>query len=173
MIRRSALPALVVVAAVAVAGWSQSACGAVVELEKVVEISAAQSGYVDLGLVDGQTKLVPAASILIKNIGPEQLDGIQLSAAFWRVGEDGQKDELQVPHLVAKDLAAGATSQPIPLQANFGYTLAGARADFFQHSGFVDFTIKVFGKTGGRIAKLGEIKVDRKILAKDAIVPTK
>jgi hypothetical protein len=75
--------------------------------------------------------------------------------------------------LVARDLAPGATSDPIAIRANFGYKLEGARADFFNHSMFVDFTIKVFGKVSGRIYKVGEVTVERKILPKDAAVPTK
>jgi hypothetical protein len=116
---------------------------------------------------------VPYANLRIKNTGAVPLDGFQLSASFWRTGEDGQKDEIQLPHLVAKDLAPGAVSDPITIRANFGYTLAGARADFFAHSMFVDFTIKIVGKLNGRMYRVGEVRVDRKIVSKDAVVPTK
>lgn len=156
----------------AVAVIPAAGCGAAPELDKVVTIAESQSGYVDLGIVNGQTKLVPSATIRVKNTGTTPLNGFQLSASFWRTGEDGQKDETQLPHLVAKDLAPGAVSDPIVIRANFGYSLAGARADFFSHSLFVDFSIKIFGKTAGRIYRIGEVKVDRRILAKDAVVPT-
>ena len=79
---------------------------------------------------------------------------------------------MQTSHLVARDLAPGATSDPIQVRAKFGYKLEGARADFFAHSLFVDFTIKVFGKINGRMFRIGEVTVDRKILPKDAVVPT-
>ena len=83
------------------------------------------------------------------------------------------KDENLLTHLVAKDLAPGATSEPIVLRANFGFTLDVPRSEAFANSYFKDFTMKVFGKVGGRIAKLGEFTVDRKIVAKDSVVPTK
>lgn len=147
-------------------------CGSAMPLDKTVEFTEVQSGYVDMGIVNGQTKLVPYTSLRIKNIGTEPLDGFQLSASFWRAGEDGQKDEVQLPHLVAKNLAPGAVSDRITIRANFGYTLAGARADFFAHSMFVDFSIKVFGKINGRMYRVGEVTVERKIVPKDAVIPT-
>lgn len=156
----------------AVAVIPAAGCGSGAELDKVVTIAESQSGYVDLGIVNGQTKLVPSATIKVKNTGTTPLSGFQLSASFWRTGEDGQKDETQLQRLVAKDLAPGALSDPIVIRANFGYSLAGARADFFNHSLFIDFSIKVFGKTAGRIYRIGEVKVDRRILTKDGVVPT-
>mgnify|MGYP006271375181 CR=1 FL=1 len=166
--RWSVLGALVIGASLVMA----AACSDAPALDKAVQIAESQSGYVDLGIVNTQTKLVPYASIRVKNLSDKTLSGFQLSASFWRTGEDGQKDELQLPHLVAKDLAPGAVSDPIMIRANYGYSLAGARADFFSHSLFVDFTVKVFGKIAGRVYRIGEVKVDRKIIAKDATVPT-
>jgi hypothetical protein len=170
MPRRILLGALLAGALVALAPLT--ACSSAPALDKAVQIAESTSGYVDLGIVNGQTKLVPYASIRVKNVSDQPLTGFQLSASFWRTGEDGQKDELQLQGLVAKGLAPGAISDPIIIRANFGYSLAGARADFFKHSLFVDFTIKVLGKTAGRIYKIGEVKVDRTIIAKDALGPT-
>jgi hypothetical protein len=170
-LRRSIL-SVALATAVCVALLPVTGCGTAAPLDKSVEFTEVQSGYVDMGLVNGETKLVPYASLRIKNIGTAPLDGFQLSASFWRVGEDGQKDEMQLPHLVAKNLAPGAVSDRITIRANFGYTLAGARADFFAHSMFVDFTIKVFGKISGRMYRVGEVSVERKIVPKDAVVPT-
>jgi len=91
-----------------------------------------------------------------------------MSSSYWLVGDDGMKDENLVQHLVAKDLAPGATSEAILLRANFGFTPEMSRAEAFNSSYFRDFTMKIFGKIGGRIAKLGEVTVERKILPKDA-----
>jgi len=157
----------------AVAFLSAAGCGSDVALDKSVQLVDVHSGYADLGIVNGETKLVPSATVRVQNTGASTLSGFQLSASFWLKGGDGEKDELVLPHLVARDLAPGATSDPIAIRANFGYTLEGARADFFAHSKFVDFTIKVFGKVGGRIYKVGEVSVERKILPQDAGAPTK
>jgi len=160
-----------VCAALAVALMPAAGCGSQVQLDKVIEIADVHSGYVDMGLVNGETKLVPSATVRVKNIGTSTLSGFQLSATFWLVGGDGEKDETLIQGLVAKDLAIGALSDPIAIRGNFGYKLEGARADFFSHSLFVDFTIKVLGKINGRVYRLGEVKVDRQILQKTAAVP--
>ena len=114
--------------------------------------------------------MVPEATLRVKNVGTRSLPvtGFQISASYWLVGDDGMKDENLVTHLVARDLAPGATSDPIVLRANFGFTLEVPRAEAFQNSYFRDFTMKVFGKVAGRTAKLGEFTVERKILTKDA-----
>ncbi len=164
---------LLALAAVSTFLVTSAACGPEVDLATSVELVDIQSGYYDMGIVDGQTKLVPQASVRVKNISDRDLPGFQMSASYWLVGDDGMKDENLVTHSVAKDLAPGATSEPIVLRANFGFKLEVSRAEAFSNSYFRDFTIKVFGKIGGRIAKLGEVNVERKLLAKDATTPSK
>lgn len=162
--------ALAAVSAVLV---TSAACGPEVDLAKSVQLVDIQSGYYDMGIVNGKTKIVPQAIVRVKNVSDRALPGFQISASYWLVGDDGMKDENLLTHNVAKDLAPGATSDPIVLRANFGFTLEVSRAEAFQNSLFRDFTMKVFGKIGGRMAKLGELTVERKIVPKDAVVPTK
>ena len=147
------------------------ACSSV-DLSKTVQITLATSGYYDLGVIDGKTKIVPGASVRVKNLGTAPLDGFQMSASFWIVGDDGMKDEIQMMGLVAKGLAPGAESEPIVLKASHGYTLDVPRSQAFQNSLFRDFTIRVLGKTGGSIVRLGEFKIEQKIFPKDGAVPT-
>jgi len=161
----------VAVASLFLAG--SAACGPEVDLAKSVQLVDIQSGYYDLGVINAKTKLVPQAVLRVKNVGDRALPGFQISASYWLVGDDGMKDENLVTHMVAKDLAPGATSDPIVLRANFGFTLDVPRAEAFQNSYFRDFTMKVIGKIGGRMAKLGEIKVERKIVAKESASPLK
>ena len=150
-----------------------AACGPEVDLAKSVQIVDVQTGYYDMGVINGKTKMVPQAIVHVKNVSDAALPGFQMSASYWVAGDDGMKDEMLVTHAVAKDLAPGATSDAIVLRANFGFTLEVPRAEAFQNSQFRDFTIKIFGKVGGRIAKLGEVKVDQKIVPKDSGAPTK
>ena len=72
----------------------------------------------------------------------------------------------------AQRLAPGAESEPIVLKASHGYTLDVPRSQAFQNSLFRDFTIRVLGKTGGSIVRLGEFKIEQKIFPKDGAVPT-
>jgi hypothetical protein len=150
-----------------------SACGPEVDLAKSVQLVDVTSGYYDMGIINGKTKIVPEAIVHVKNVSDRTLPGFQMSTSYWLVGDDGMKDESMVQHLVAKDLAPGATSEAILLRANFGFTPEMSRAEAFNSSYFRDFNMKVFGKIGGRIAKLGEVNVERKILPKDATSPSK
>lgn len=159
---------LLALAAVSVALTSSTACGPEVDLAKSVELVDIKTGYYDMGIVNGKTKLVPQAILHVKNNGDRALSGFQISASYWVTGDDGMKDEMIVQHFVARNLAPGATSESVVLRANFGFTLEVSRAETFTNSSFRDFTMKVFGKTSGRIAKLGEFMVERKILPKDA-----
>lgn len=161
--------ALTAVSAVFVAS---TACGPEVDLAKSAQIVDVQTGYYDMGVINGKTKMVPQAIVHVKNVGDRTLPGFQMSTSFWVAGDDGMKDEMMVQHSVAKDLAPGATSEAILLRANFGFTLEVPRAEAFSNSYFRDFTMKVFGKIGGRIAKLGEFTVDRKIIPKDSGTPS-
>lgn len=158
------------IVAVALALAASSACGAEVDLATAAQLVDVQTGYYDMGIVNGQTKLVPQAVVRVKNVSDRALPGFQISASYWLVGDDGMKDENVIAHLVARDLAPGATSEPVLLRANFGFTLEVSRAEAFSNSHFRDFSMKVFGKIGGRIAKLGEFTVERKVILKDAAV---
>lgn len=164
---------VVAVASLLLAG--SAACGLEVDLAKSVQLVDIQSGYYDMGIINGKTKMVPQAMLRVKNVSSRSLPatGFQISASYWLVGDDGMKDENLVTHLVARDLAPGATSDPILLRANYGFTLEVPRAEAFQNSYFRDFTMKVFGKIGGRMAKLGELTVERKIVPKDPAAPSK
>jgi len=160
-------------AAVSVALVALSGCGPEVDLAKSAKIVDVTSGYYDMGVVNGKSKIVPQVVVHIKNDGDRALPGFQISATYWAAGADAENDEKIVQHLVAKDLAPGATSEAILMRANVGYTPEMSRAEAFNSSYFKDFTVKIFGKIGGRIAKLGEVIVERKILPKDAEGPTK
>ena len=173
MTLRRAFSRSLLVAVLACATWPIAGCGADVPLDKSVELVVNETGYTDLGIVNGETRLVPTATLQVKNIGASAMAGFQISATFWPAGRDGATDEVILQGLVAKSLAPAALSDPIVLRANFGFKLEGARADFFAHSGFADFTIKVLGKVNGRMYRLGDVKVDRKILAKTGSMPIK
>ena len=160
-------------AAILAAFVASSGCGPEVDLAKSAQIVDVTSGYYDMGVVNGKSKIVPQAIVHVKNAGDRSLPGFQISATFWAAGDDAEKSEKIVQHLVAKDLAPGATSDGILLRSEFGFTPEMSRSEAFNSSYFRDFTVKVFGKVGGRIAKLGEFTVERKIVPKDAEAPTK
>src|SRR5436305_436940 len=62
--RRAALA--VVVLSVLVAG-----CGPELEVEKALAVTEVKTGWYDAGIVDGKNKLVPSATLKLKNISSE------------------------------------------------------------------------------------------------------
>jgi hypothetical protein len=140
------------------------ACGPDVDLAKSIAVTDVFSGYYDNGVKDGKNHLLPSITFRLQNVGAESLANVQLMVSFWQEGADGELDSLQVPGIGSRQVSAGAATEPIQVRSTVGYTLEGARADFFMHSLFRDMTAKIFAKRSGKIVPVGEVKIDRRIL---------
>ena len=58
----------------------------------------------------------------------------------------------------------GGTSEPILVRAAYGYTLDQPRAELFSHSQFRDVTARVIAKRDGRLVRIGEVAIDRRLI---------
>ncbi len=157
--RRVSLLLLLVLAA--------SGCSRTVDIQKVLTLTDVDTGWYDAGIVNGMTKLVPSISLRIQNIDGDPVGGVQLNAIFHRVGEtDGWGEHFVQAIDRTNALAAGATSQPIVLRSNLGYTGTGqTRLTMLQNAQFVDARVDIFGKQGrGGWVKLGDYVIDRQLL---------
>jgi len=157
--------ALLVVAALA------GACGPEVNLTQTLDVTDVLTGWYDNGIVPCYgnpsmqcTGLLPSIMFRLKNKGTEEVNRVQLTVAYWRDGDDGAYDEQLVQGIGPDYLKPGATSEALVVRAPHGFTLEGARADFFQHSLFRDTTVKLFARKSGELFKIGEFKIDRRIL---------
>lgn len=140
-------------------------CTGNVNLTEALEITDVLTGWYDNGVTaDGKNHLLPTITFRVKNKTARPLSSVELDTAFWQDGADGENDSVLVRAIGGEALAAGASTEPLTVRAPHGYVLEGARADFFNNSGFKDFTVKLFGKRGGRIFRLGEYKVERRII---------
>jgi hypothetical protein len=139
-------------------------CGPKVDLATAVQITDVFSGWYDFGLENGLNKLVPSLSFRLKNAGTTPLSQIQLLVSFWQDGADGESDSKDVAGIGAAAVAPGGTSDPVLVRSGVGYTIDQPRAELFTHSGFKDFSARVFAKRDGRIVKIGEFKIDRRII---------
>jgi hypothetical protein len=86
-------PVLLFACAWLVAG---AACGPQPDL-KAVKLIPGISGYHDDGIVQegrdkGQNRLLPSVTFQIKNEGTLPVDYLDVTVAFWRVTDDGEKD---------------------------------------------------------------------------------
>ena len=140
-------------------------CGAR-EVEKDLSITDVHTGWYDLGIVNGQNKLVPSISLKLKNVSPEQISRVQLNAVFKRLdGENKEWDAHFVRGIGPDGLAPGAKGDELVLRSERGYTGDQSRLQMLQNKAFVDAKVEIFGKHGSRFwVKLGEFKIDRQLL---------
>ena len=151
-----------------------AACGPPIDLTKALEVTDVLTGYYDDGV---QTKsmgdgapprpvnvLRPSITFKLKNVSAQSLTSVQLMASFWKAGGDGEWDSVMATAISTQALPAGESTPSITLRSNTAFNLEGARAGLFEHSLFLDVTIKLFGKRGGQLYRLGEYKLDRVIL---------
>jgi hypothetical protein len=157
MLRRLALSVL---AALLAAGCASR------DVQKDLSIVDVHSGWYDAGIVEGgKNKLVPSISIRLQNVSKEAISGVQLNAIFHRAGETEVWGEHFVRAIGSEELPAGATTNPIVLRSNLGYTGIESRLQMLKNREFVDATLDIFGKHGSRTwAKMGSYKIDRQLL---------
>jgi hypothetical protein len=153
------------VLAAAVLAWmlAGAGCGPAIDLSKL-EVTEVFTGYYDNGIKDGWNHLLPSISFRLKNNGAVPVTDVQLSVAFWVDGGDGEKDSRQVLGIGHDALAPGAATTPILVRPDHGYRLEGPRSTLFDNSLFRDMTARIFGKRSGKIVRLGEFKIERRVL---------
>jgi hypothetical protein len=140
-------------------------CTGNVNLTEALEITDVLTGWYDNGVTaDGKNHLLPSITFRVKNKSARSISSVEIDTAFWQEGADGENESVLVRAIGGQPLAAGASTEPLTVRAPHGYTLEGARAEFFANRLFKDFVIKLFGKRGGRIFRLGEYKVERRII---------
>jgi len=148
-----------------------AACGPDVDLSKALELKVTESGYFDAGLVDGKTHLLPSLTFELHNNSDASISSVLLLLSYYQVGADGEFDSLQATGVGSEGVAAGKSTAPIVARAQHGYTLEGARADFFTNRLYQDMTVKVFAKKRAGYMPLGEFKIDRRILEPSGKTP--
>jgi len=146
--------------------WSAS-CGSRVDLSKI-EVVDTFSGWYDNGVKDGKNHLVPSLSFRLRNGGDTPATYVQLTVAFWMDGADGEYDDREVSGIGETPVPPGGSSEPILVRATHGYTLEQRRAELFTHSQFRDVTARILAKRDGRILRIGEVRIDRRLLPHQA-----
>jgi len=151
-------------------------CGPTVDLTQGLKVDVINTGWYDMGIVNGQNRLVPMVTFTLKNVSDRRLGALEVNALFRRVTE---KDEWGSGFLVvngSKGVLAGATSDPITIKSNLGYTGSEqSRQEMLSNSHFVDAKVELFGKYGSaQWTRLGEYPVERKLIEADrSTAPTR
>ena len=143
-----------------------SGCGApAVDLVKEIKVDNLTTGWFDAGIADGKNKLVPSASFTVTNHSQHKLSGLQVFSVFRLVGETEELGSSLIVLRGADALEPSATSKPVTVRANWGYTGEQPRAQMLMHTGFRDARVEVFAKFGSdAFVKLTEVQIQRQLL---------
>src|SRR5471030_938789 len=147
---------------------SSVACGPTVDLTKGLEVAVTSTGWYDLGIVNGQNKLVPTVTFTLKNVSDQKLLALQINALFRRVAENTEWGSGFLTVVGSKGLAPGATTDPITIKSQLGYTGSDqSRQEMLQNTHFVDAKVELFGKYGStQWVRLGSFTITRQLLTK-------
>jgi hypothetical protein len=145
---------------------ASSGCGSRIDLAESVRLVDVTTGWFDAGITDdGLNKLVPSISLRIRNEGSVALGSTQLNLLFKRQGEEDPHTESYVRGIGTEGLEPGATTPPIVVRAQQGYTGIQPRMTMLQNTQFVDFRVEVFGRHGSATwVKIGEFPIQRQLL---------
>ena len=141
--------------------------GPPVDLTKGLEIVDASTGWYDAGPVNGQNKLVPSISFKLKNVSDQPLVALQINAVFRRLNDKDEWGSAFIAVTKSDGLQPGATSQPIAINSQLGYTGTDPRAQMLQHSQFVDAKVDLFAKYASlQWVRIGERPIERRLITR-------
>ena len=147
---------------------SSAACGPTIDLTKGLQVSIVNSGWYDLGIVNGQNKLVPTVIFTLHNTSDQKLVTLQINALFRRVSENTEWGSGFLTVAGSQGLAPGATSDPFTIKSQLGYTGSEqSRMEMLQNTHFVDAKVELFGKYAStQWVRLGSYPITRQLLTK-------
>ena len=144
-----------------------AACGGpTVDLSKGLQVLDISTAWRDVGIVDGQNKIVPTITFKVKNVTDQKLTGLQLNLLFRRITEpDEDWGSAFVINPAPGGLAPGQTSNSITATSQLGYKGTEPRAQLLKNSQFVDAKVDLFAKYASvQWKKVGEFPVERQLI---------
>ena len=145
-----------------------AACGPTVDLTKGLQVELLDTGWFDRGIVNGQTKLVPSATFILKNVSDQKLVSLQVNALFRRVTENEEWGSGFKTVVGSEGLPPGATTPPVTIRSELGYTGSDqSRQEMLQNSHFVDAKMELFAKYAStQWVRVGTYPITRQLLTK-------
>ncbi len=157
-----------VLSALLLVSLSGTGCGPAVDLTKGLEVSILNSGWYDVGIVNGQNKLVPSVTFTLKNTSERTLSTLQVNALFRQVNSTDEWGSGFLTAAGSSGLAPGAATPPLTIRSPLGYTGSDqSRQEMLQNSHFVDAKVDLFAKYGStQWARVGSYPIMRQLLVK-------
>jgi hypothetical protein len=145
---------------------SSPACGSYADLKQAARITDVTTGWFDAGVTsDGKNKLVPSISFRLRNAGDRSFGSVQMNLLFKRIIDQEEWTTAFVRAVGPDGLPPAASTPPIVVRAQKGYTGTQARLTMLQNVQFIDFKVEIFGKQGAATwVKLGEFPIERQLL---------
>jgi hypothetical protein len=137
-----------------------------IDLTKGLQVLDVATGWHDMGIVDGQHKIVPVITFKLKNVSDITLKSLQVNAVFRQTAEPPQDwGSGYLTVVKSEGLAPGATTNEIRLQAPKGYTGEEAPLVMMKNSKFIDGNVDVLAKySSGQWQSVHKQPVDRALL---------
>jgi hypothetical protein len=155
---------VLVVAALAFLG---QACGPTVDLSTGLQVLDVTSGWFDVGIVNGQNKIVPSVTFKVKNLSDQPLVVLQINAIFRRVTENDEWGSGLITAAGNEGLAPGATSEALTIRSQQGYTSSEPRLQMLQNTHFIDAKVELSAKYGAtQWKRVGDFPITRELLTK-------
>lgn len=159
---RVRLPVRLAVASCLVAA---AACGPAVDLTRDLAVTDVQTGYYNNGMKDGQHHLLPSVAFRLRNESTHDVTSVQITVQFWQNGADGEMDSRPLAGISTDALQPAAETEPFLVRSEAGYLLPDPDiSTLFQNSQFKDVTVRVFARRSGRLVKIAEHQLERRIL---------
>ena len=146
-----------------------SACsGPTVDLTKGLQIDVVDTGWFDVGIVEGKNKLVPTVSFTVKNVSDQKLVSLQMMASFFRVTDSASEWGNTLLNVVGSEgLAPGATTPTLTMKSPLGYTGTDPRTDMLKNAQFVDAMVKLVSKYAAiQWTHVRQVPIERKLLTR-------
>jgi hypothetical protein len=143
-------------------------CGPTVDLTKGLQAEIVEVGWYDVGIVNGQNKLVPSITFKLKNVSDQKLRTLQVNALFRRVTEPDEWGSGFITAAGSGGLGPGESTGALTIRSALGYTGAEqSRLEMLGNSHFVDAKVDLFAKYGStQWVRLGEYPIERRLLTK-------
>jgi hypothetical protein len=142
-------------------------CGPTIDLKTALQVENVSTGWYDLGVIGGQNKLVPSVTFTFKNVSDQTIPTLQGNIIFRRMGESEEWGSGFMRVAGSEGLAPGASSAPLTVKSQLGYTGTEPRQQMLANSLFVDARVQIFAKYGStQWTLISEHPVERQLLAK-------
>ena len=138
-----------------------------VDLTKGLELVDVSTGWYDAGPVNGQNKLVPSIIFKLKNASDQRLVALQINPLFRPLNDKEEWGSGFVAVTRSGGLQPGATTPPITINSQLGYTGTEPRAQMLQNSQFVDAKVDLFAKYASlQWVNIGERPIERRLITR-------